>query len=86
VDANILYNKAAAVMDTIKGTPVAFILITAKCNSSSSSPPLGATALREPWPPLLFASPGLYPELSFSILQSLSLVSPLEHHLAAECN
>jgi hypothetical protein len=29
-----------------------------------------ATALREPWPPVLFASTGLYPELSFSILQS----------------
>ena len=47
-------------------------------NSSS----LGATALREPWPPVLFASTGPYPELSFSILQSPSLVGPLERHLA----
>jgi hypothetical protein len=36
-----------------------------------SSSPLGATALREPWPPVLFASTGLYPELSFSILDFL---------------
>jgi hypothetical protein len=43
-----------------------------------SSSPLGATALRDPWPPVLFASTGLYPELSFSILQSPSLVGPLE--------
>ena len=43
---------------------------------------LGATALRQPWPPVLFASTGLYPELSFSILQSPSLVGPLERHLA----
>jgi hypothetical protein len=42
----------------------------------------GATALREPWPPVLFASTGLCPELSFSILQSPSLVGPLERHLA----
>jgi hypothetical protein len=35
--------------------------------SSSSSSSLGATALREPWLPVLFASTGLYPELSFSI-------------------
>jgi hypothetical protein len=48
----------------------------------SSSSSLGATALREPWPPLLFASTRLYPELSFSILQSPSLVGPLERHLA----
>ena len=46
-----------------------------------SSSSLGSTALREPWPPVLFASPGLYPELSFSILQSPSLVGPLERHL-----
>jgi hypothetical protein len=50
------------------------------CSSSSSS--LGTTALREPWPPLLFASTGLYPELFFSILQSPSVVGPLERHLA----
>ena len=47
-----------------------------------SSSSLGATALREPWPPVLFASTGLYPELSFSILQFPSLVGPLERHLA----
>jgi hypothetical protein len=34
-----------------------------------SPPPLGATALREPWPPVLFASTGPYPELFFSIVQ-----------------
>jgi hypothetical protein len=51
-------------------------------SSSSSSSLLGATALREPWPPVLFVSIGLYPELSFSILQSPSLVGPLERHLA----
>jgi hypothetical protein len=51
-------------------------------NFISSSSSLGVTALREPWPPVLFASTGLYPELSFSILQSPFLVSPLEHHLA----
>jgi hypothetical protein len=34
--------------------------------SSSSSSSLGATALREPWPPVLFASTGPYPELFFS--------------------
>jgi hypothetical protein len=33
----------------------------------SLSSPLGSTALREPWPLVLFASTGLYPELSFSI-------------------
>jgi hypothetical protein len=49
-------------------------------NLSSSS--LGATALREPWPPVLFASTGPYPELFFSILQSASLVGLLERHLA----
>ena len=49
---------------------------------TSSSSSLGTTALHEPWPPVLFASTGLYPELSFSILQSPSLVSPLERHLA----
>ena len=49
---------------------------------SSSLSSLGATALRQPWPPVLFASTGLYPELSFSILQSPSLVGPLERHLA----
>jgi hypothetical protein len=37
-------------------------------SNTSSSSSLGATALREPWPPVLFASTGLYPELSFSIL------------------
>jgi hypothetical protein len=42
---------------------------------------LGATALREHWPPVLFASTGLYPELSFSILQSPSVVGPLKRHL-----
>jgi hypothetical protein len=51
-------------------------------SSSSSSPPLGSTARREPWPPMLFASTGLYPEISFSILQSPSLADPLERHLA----
>jgi hypothetical protein len=52
----------------------------------ASSSSLGATALREPWPPVLFASTGLYPELSFSILPSPSLVGPLErhHHISAE--
>jgi hypothetical protein len=50
--------------------------------TSSSSSPLGATALRERWLPVLVASTGLYPRLSFSILQSPSLVSPLERHLA----
>jgi hypothetical protein len=49
---------------------------------ASSSSSLGATALHEPWPPVLFASTGLYPELSFSILQSPSLVGPLERDLA----
>jgi hypothetical protein len=49
-------------------------------SSLSSSSSLGATALREPWPPVLFASTNLYPELSFSILQSPSLVGPLERH------
>ena len=34
------------------------------------------------WPPVLFASTGPYPDLSFSILQSPSLVGPLERHLA----
>jgi hypothetical protein len=38
--------------------------------SKRSSPSLGAAALREPWPPVLFASTGLYPELFFSIFQS----------------
>jgi hypothetical protein len=38
--------------------------------ATSSSSSLGDTALREPWPPVLFASTGLYPELSSSILQS----------------
>jgi hypothetical protein len=32
-----------------------------------SSSSLGATALHEPWPPVLFASTGLYPELFFCI-------------------
>jgi hypothetical protein len=50
--------------------------------NAPSSSSLGATALREPWPPVLFASTGLYPELSFSILQSPSRVGPLERHLA----
>ena len=57
-------------------------LLCYSSSSSSSSSSLGATALREPWPPVLFASTGLYPELSFSILQSSSLVGPLERHLA----
>ena len=56
------------------------VTIVAVEKQSSSS--LGATALCEPWPPVLFASTGLYPELSFSILQSPSLVRPLERHLA----
>jgi hypothetical protein len=47
-----------------------------------SSSSLGATALRRSWLPVLFASTSLYPELSFSILQSPSLVGPLERHLA----
>jgi hypothetical protein len=51
------------------------------CKSSSS---FGATALRQPWPPVLFASTGLYPELFFSILQSPSLVGPLERHLTIQ--
>jgi hypothetical protein len=51
-------------------------------SSSSSSSSLGATALHEPWSPVLLASTGLYPKLSFSILQSPSLVGPLEGHLA----
>jgi hypothetical protein len=50
--------------------------------SSSLSSSLVSTALREPWPPVLFASTGLYPALSFSILQSPSLVGPPERHLA----
>jgi hypothetical protein len=41
-----------------------------------SSPPPGSTALREPWPPVLFASTSLYLGLCFSILQSPSPVSP----------
>ena len=49
---------------------------------TSMSSSLGATTLREPWPPVLFAPTGLYPELSFSILQIPSLVGPLERHLA----
>jgi hypothetical protein len=36
-------------------------------SSSSSSSSLGATALSEPWPSVLFASTGLYPELFFFI-------------------
>ena len=56
---------------------------TPRCFSNAvPSSSLGATALREPWPPVLFASTALYPELSFSILQSPSLVGPLERHLA----
>jgi hypothetical protein len=47
-----------------------------------TSSSFGATALREHWPPMLFVSTGPYPELSFSILQSPSLVRPLERHLA----
>jgi hypothetical protein len=47
------------------GTPHYIYCITTHLSSS-----LGATALREPWPPVVFASTGLYPELSFSILQS----------------
>jgi hypothetical protein len=50
-----------------------YSMITLKSLSS-----LGATALRESWLPVLFASTGLYPELSFSILQSPSLVGSLE--------
>ena len=57
-------------------------LVYSSSSSSSSPPLLGATALRQPWPPMLFASTGLYPELSFSILQFPSLVGPLERHLA----
>jgi hypothetical protein len=63
-----------------KKTAVAVKLSSLSSSSSSSSH--GATALREPWPHVLFASTGLYPELSFSILQSPSLVGPLERHLA----
>jgi hypothetical protein len=33
------------------------------------------------WTPVLFTFTGLYPELSFSILPSPSLVGPLERHL-----
>jgi hypothetical protein len=54
----------------------------ARCAVHLVTSSLGATALREPWPPVLFASTGLYPELSFSILQSPSLIGPLERHLA----
>jgi hypothetical protein len=50
-------------------------------NKKQTHPSLGATALREPWLPVLFTSTGPYPELSFSILQSPSLVGPLDHHL-----
>jgi hypothetical protein len=50
--------------------------------SSSSSSSLGTTALRQSWPPVLLASTGLYPEISFSTLQSPPLVGPLERHLA----
>jgi hypothetical protein len=53
-------------------------LVTGRFQSSSS---LGAIALHVPWPPVLFASTGLYPELSFSILQSPSPVGPLERSL-----
>jgi hypothetical protein len=44
-------------------------------------PPLGSTALHEPWPPVLFVSTRLYPGLFLSILQSPSLVDLLEHNL-----
>jgi hypothetical protein len=38
-----------------------------KSCAQSSSSSLGATALREPWPPVLLASTGLYPDFSFSM-------------------
>jgi hypothetical protein len=44
-------------------------------SSSSSSSSRGATALREPWPPVLFASTGLYPEPS--LFESLSLLEQM---------
>jgi hypothetical protein len=36
-------------------------------SSSPPPPPLGAIAVHEPWPSVLFASTGLYPELSDSL-------------------
>jgi hypothetical protein len=56
---------------------IIIIIITTTTTTTTTT-----TALREPWPPVLFASTGLSPELSFSILQSSSLVGPLERHLA----
>jgi hypothetical protein len=69
------YNTTAYVIYTVK-------LIQTNVTRHVISSSLDATALREPWPPVLFASTGLYPELSFSILQSPSLVGPFERHLA----
>jgi hypothetical protein len=54
----------------------------ARCIQSIHSS-LGATALREPWLPVQFASTGPCPELFFSVLPSPSLVGPLERHLAS---
>ena len=45
------------------------------CHSSSSLSSCGATALCEPWPPVLFASTGLYPEPF--LFESLSLLEQM---------
>ena len=51
----------------VPGRTLHLLLLLLLLLGLSSSSSLGATALREPWPPVLFASTGLYPELSFSI-------------------
>ena len=57
---------------------ISFYMFSATCCNLVPPPPPGSTALREPWPPMLFASISLYLGLSFSILQSPSpLVQPL---------
>ena len=53
------------------------------CVRPDPPPPSGSAALREPWPPVQFASTSLYLGLSLSILLSPSPVSPLEHRRAA---
>jgi hypothetical protein len=58
---------------------ISFNMFSATSCNLVPPPPLRCTALHEPWPPVLFASTSLYPRLSFSILQSPSLVGPLEH-------
>ena len=64
---HLLYYKNTSIRKPFYSTFPAPYQFTHAHSSSSS---LGATALREPWPPVLFASTGLYPELFFSILQS----------------